>query len=563
MQYCGMQVEGLDTAVVKKINTKTYTEQQIAEIKLHYENQLEEIRAYHKNEMDELKRNVIEYENKYLAIKERYDLLIYRRFMRSAEQIPCDSKQQLLFTPEAEPSEIPEENIKDDDNEKTEVKSYSRSKRGRKPIDPKIPRVVRIIDIPETEKNCACGAQLVKIGEEISEKLRIIEPQIYVDQIVRPKYACRCCEGTEDESKPAVRIAPVEPSMIPRGIASPSVLSWVFTHKFEDHLPYCRQEKQFERIGVEISRQDMSNWQQDVYIKLIPLLCLLKETVKTGPVMRMDETSVQVMSGIKHKKGTKKDENAKPDIHTGWMWLARGGPPGKTVVWYEYHESRSGKHAKEFLEGYSGYLQTDGYDGYGSAVKEKPEIIHVGCFAHARRKFFEASKVSKAGKSAEEGIKYIRKLYDVEDAMRSKNLSEDDFVTQRQEAAQPILEQFKKWLLKRVDEVQPTGLMGTAIKYTLNQWNKMTAYLGSYHLTPDNNACENAIRPFVIGRKNWLLSGSPEGAKSSCGIYSLIETAKQNGIVPVHYLSVLFEKAPYASSSEDWEKLLPWNIFTN
>jgi transposase len=235
--------------------------------------------------------------------------------------------------------------------------------------------------------------------------------------------------------------------------------------------------------------------------------------------------------------------------------------PGEKVIWYEYHESRGGKHAKEMLEGFSGYLQTDGWEAYDSAVKDNSQIIHVGCFAHARRKFFEASKVSKGNKSAEEGIKHIRKLYLLEDKVRSENLTEEAFVKKRKEDAEPILKQFHSWLLKRADEVPPKNLMGIAINYSLNQWEKMIAYLESYHLTPDNNACENAIRPFVIGRKNWLMAGSPEGAKSSCGIYSLIETAKQNDIIPAHYLTALFEKVPYASSPEDWEKLLPWNIF--
>jgi transposase len=560
MQVDTSNLQFADATVVNYIN----------DIKSNYERQITELKNISENkdhQIHKLNNNVIEAENKYLLIKEKYDLLIYKRFMRSSEQLPHDDAQPMLFTPEAEPVKLPESEEPDskDEPEKIEVKSHSRIKCGRKPIDPGITRVERIIDIPEEDKTCACGAQLTRIGEEISEKLIIIEPQIRVDKIVRPKYACRCCEGTsnemfEDEEKPTVRIAPVEPAMIPRSIATPSLLSWVFTHKFEDHLPYYRQEKQFERIGVDISRQDMSNWQQQVFNRLEPLFELLKGIVKSGPVIQMDETSVQVMSGIKN--GKPKDENTKPDIHTGWMWLARGGPAGKTVVWYEYHESRAGKHAKDFLEGYSGYLQTDGHDGYDYAVKENPGIIHVGCFAHARRYFFEASKVSKVNKSAEEGIKYIRKLYEVENKLRSEKLNEEEFLRKRKEAATPILSQFKSWLHKRALEVPPTNLLGKAITYSLNQWEKMTAYLESYSLTPDNNACENAIRPFVIGRKNWLLCGSPEGAKSSCGIYSLIETAKQNGLIPFKYLMALFEKAPLASTSDDWEKLLPWNIFT-
>jgi transposase len=480
-------------------------EHQIHELKTHNENQIITIQSNYEHQLNKLQNNVIVFKHKYLEIKERYDLLLYKRFMRSAEQLPYDDVQPLLFTPEAEPVELSaEEGIGGtDETAKTAVASYTRSKRGRKPIDPKITRKERIIDIPENEKICACGAHLTKIGEEVSEKLEIIAPSIQVDRIIRPKYACRSCEGTADEDTPAVRIAPVEPSMIPRSIASASLLSVIFTHKFEDHLPYYRQEKQFERIGVDISRQDLSNWQQHVYKKLTPLFELMKQTVKSGPVMQMDETSVQVLSGIKNSKDKKED--AKPDIHRGWMWLARGGPPKNKVVWYEYHESRAGKHAKEFLERYCGYLQTDGYEGYDYAVKDKPEIIHVGCFAHSRRRYFEASKASKVSKSAEEGIKYIRALYEIETKMRAQNLSEERFLEERTKAAQPVLDQFKSWLLKRVDEVQPTSLLGKAVKYTLNQWDKLTAYLGSYHLTPDNNACENAIRPFVVGR-NYALN---------------------------------------------------------
>jgi len=524
-----MQLEMLDASV------RSYIDDCINEIKINYEHQI------HK-----LKNNVIEYKNKYLDIKERYDLLIYKQYMRSAEQLPVDDKQQLLFGNETEPAEPQEQ-----EEEKTEVKSYSRSKPGRKPIDPRIPREVAIIDIPENDKICACGAHLSRIGVEIKEHLEFVPQRIFVKQIQRIKYACHCCEGTAEEEEPAVRIAPVPPSMIPRSISSPSLLSAIFTHKFEDHLPYYRQEKQFERIGVEISRQDMSNWQQQVFNKLTPLFELLKETVKSGPVIQMDETTVQVI----REEGRKYTQDS-------YMWLARGGPPGKKVVWYEYHETRAGKNAKDFLSGYSGYLQTDGYDGYDKAVKDMPGIIHVGCFAHARRYFFDALKGVDKPESAGEGIKHIRKLYHLEDELRSQNLDDQKFLLERKKHANPILEKFKAWLLKRVEEVPPSRLLGKAIHYSLSQWDKMTAYLESPFLTPDNNACENSIRPFVLGRKNWLFCQVPEGAKSSCGIYTLIETAKQNGFIPAHYLTALFEKAPYASTPEDWEKLLPWNIFT-
>jgi len=506
--------------------------------------QLDKLNPAIKNYICELE----EIKYKYLALKERYDLLIYQKFARRAEQLTGGNKQQSLFTEE---SELAQTNTiqTENENEKQEIKSYTRKKPGRKPIDPNIPRVEEIIDIPENEKICACGAQMTKIGEESSEKVEIIPQSIYVVKTIRPKYACRCCEGTEDEKKPAVRIAAPPAVIIPRSIASASLLSYIMIQKFQDHLPYYRQEQQFQRIGIEISRQDMSNWQQQVYTRLEPLFELMKKAVKSGPVIQMDETPVQVMG-----------EEGRSDIQKSYMWLTRGGPPKKPVILYEYRETRAGYHAQKILEGYQGYLQTDGYPGYDTAVRGMLGIIHVGCFAHARRKFFEASKATNKPQSAEEGIKYIRKLYDLEDKLRKENLCENNFLMERKKQAQPILTAFREWLNKRDNEVLSSSLLGQAVVYTLKQWDKLVAYLESPYLTPDNNACENAIRPFVLGRKNWLFSKSPKGAESSCGIYSLIESAKQNGLEPLKYLRKLFEKAPFALTPDDWEKLLPWNI---
>jgi transposase len=524
-----MQAQTLDTAVVNYINDiKAGYEQRIEEIKNNYETAIKE------------------YRNKYLEIKERYDLLVYKRFVRSAERMLADEKQPLLFTEEAKQPEACEE----EPEELETIKSYKRGKAGRKPLSPNLERRQRTIDIPESGKTCACGAKLVIIGEETSEKLHINPMEIFVEQTIRLKYACRCCEGTEDEDKPTVRIAPVEKAIIPKSIASPSVLAVILTQKFEMHLPYYRQEKQFEQIGAAISRQDMSNWQQQVFEKLEPLFALIKEIVKSGPVLQMDETTVQVIG-----------EENREDTQKSYMWLARGGPIGRKVIWYEYRPTHAAYNAREFLQGFSGYLQTDGYEGYDCALQDMPGIIHAGCFAHARRRFFEAAKINKKPQSAEEGIKYIRRLYRLEDALRSK--WKDDFESfheERKKEAPALLEAFKAWLLKRVNEVPPKTLLGEAVGYTLNQWDKLIRYIESPYLTPDNNACENAIRPFVLGRKNWLFSQSVGGAKSSCGMYTLIETAKQNGIVPRKYLTALFDKAPYAETSEEWEKLLPWNI---
>jgi len=513
-------------------------------------NYIRDLESSYNNRLKELEVNLKTIQFEHAVLKEKYDLVMYKRFVRSAEQLIADKKQPLLF----DSGEIKEEVVKKTKQlEFEEIKSYTRKKSGRKAIDPKLPREEKVIDIAETEKVCACGANLTRIGEESSEKLHIIPPRIYVEKTIRPKYACRSCEGTEDESKKTVRIVPVEPSIIPKSIVSPSLLSCIMIQKYEDHLPFYRQEKQFRRIMVTISRQDMSNWQQQAYNKVKPLLTLVKETIKTGPIIQMDETTVQVMG-----------EEGRENTQKSYMWLARGGPPDKTVVLYEYRQTRCGKHAKEILEGYTGYLQTDGYSGYDSALKGNDKIIHVGCFAHARRKFFEAAKVSSSAKTAEEGIQYIKYLYIAESKIRKRYEHDEDrkkFIRVRQMSTWRALTDFKRWLLKLENEIPPSTLLGTAINYTLAQWDKLVKYLESSYLTPDNNACENAIRPFVMGRKAWLFNKSPEGAESSCGMYSLIQTAKQNGIAPDKYLTTLFEKTPFASSREDWEKLLPWNIF--
>ena len=505
----------------------------------------------------------LQFEN--TVLEEKLKLLTYKRFARSAEQLLADNNQQNLFNEENSEDNQDAESKETEAEETTEVKAHKRRKNpnaGRKPLDPKLPRVKRIIDLDAALKTCACGHELSKIGEETSEKLHIIPMQIYVEQIVRPKYACRHCEGTSDEDSPAVKIAPVEAAIIPKGIATPGLLSCVFTQKFEDHLPYYRQEKQFERLGAALSRQDMVNWQRQVYKKVKPLLALMKEILKIGPVIRMDETPVQVFR-----------EEARSDISESRMWLSLGGLPDKPVVMYQYRKTRAAEHAKEILEGFSGYLQTDGYKGYDSALKDNDKIIHVGCFAHARRYFFEAAKISNKATTAKEGIERIKKLYVIEAGLRKKYAQEEkdddesankkikDFLVERKALCQPVLAEFNAWLKILENEVPPKTLLGEAVGYSLGQWEKLARYLDSPYLTPDNNAAENAIRPFVMGRKAWLFCQSPDGAESSCGMYSLIQTAKLNGVNTYQYLKTLFEKVPAASSTEDWENLLPWNIF--
>lgn len=240
------------------------------------------------------------------------------------------------------------------------------------------------------------------------------------------------------------------------------------------------------------------------------------------------------------------------------MWVVRGGDPEHPILLYQYHRTRSGKIPTDYLKDYHGYLQTDGYTGYDTAGKS-PDIIHVGCWAHARRMFFEAKKATQKTGSAEQALAWILKLYVAEREFRSLDLSASEFVERRKERVEPVLEKLQSWLQKRSSEVPPSTFFGKALTYTLKQWEKLIRYLDQEYLTPDTNLVENAIRPFVLGRKNWLFSGSPRGAYASSTIYSLVETAKANNLEPYRYLRYVFEKIPLAETDDDYRQMLPQN----
>jgi len=499
-----------------------------------------EARVYIRELEEKLEETNAAWETKYEHLVEEYRLLLYKRFGRSSERI--DIRQDLLFN-EGE-SRAPEEHV-----ETVTVAEHERKKGGRKALDEKIPREEIVHDIPEEEKQCGCGAKLKRIGEDVSERLQVIPEQIFVERHIRPKYACRVCEGSGDEGKPAVRMAPAVPSIIPKSIVTAGLLAFVLVNKFVDHLPFYRQEKRFERIGIRISRQDMSNWLRKAYEAIVPLLELLKGHIRAGPVIQMDETPVQVL-GEPERENTRKS----------YMWVAGGGLPEQPALYYAYHETRESRHVREFVDGFAGYLQSDGYSAYDTALAECEEIIHVGCLAHVRRKFHDAAKATRKAGAAHEAMAQIRKIYEIERSLRNAELSPAEFLERRKAAAEPVLTSFKQWLDGKSDRVAPQSLLGKAVSYAREQWPKVIRYLESPDLTPDTNAAERAIRPFVLGRKNWLFHGSPGGAEASCGIYTLIETAKLNSLNPYAYLRMVFDAAPKISSPADWEALLPWNV---
>ena len=487
-----------------------------------------------------------QYESENELLREQMRKLFDQLFGRKSEKLFGGSPQLLLFDmPEVDPEAETEA------EKKIEVEPHARKKPGRKPLPENLPRVDVVHDIEEAEKVCGCGAARERIGEEVSEKLDIIPAVIRVIRHIRPKYGCRCCEGVEDDG-PTIKIAPAPPQIIPKGIASAGLLAHILTAKYADALPFYRQEKQFARLGVEIGRATMCNWAMKAAQACEPLLDLLAQEIRSGPLINIDETTVQVLNEPGRSPTTK-----------SYMWIFRGGDPQHPSLMYRYAPTRSGSVASSFVKRYGGAVQTDGYVGY-DFLDAGESIVHLGCWAHARRTFMDAAKAgaakSKKRGSVDVALGYIRSLYGIEKRAKARNLDPEQLVFLRQNEAKPLLEKFRKWLEKKSLQVVPKSLLGKAVSYTLDQWPRLVAYLDVGYATPDNNLAENAIRPFVVGRKNWLFAGTPEGAAASAAIYSLIETAKANGLDTYRYLRYLFENLPFAESEQEYRKLLPQQL---
>lgn len=487
-----------------------------------------------------------QYESEVTLLHEQIRHLYDKLFGRKSEKnrYAEDSPQLPLFDmPEPEPDAAEPEEI--------EVAGHIRTRKGRKPLPPDLPRVEIVHDITEAEKVCHCGAKMSRIGEEVSEKLDIIPAVIQVVRHIRPKYSCKQCENSAEQGR-TVKIAPVPMQLLPKAIASGGLMAHILTAKFADALPFYRQERQFSRLGTDISRATMCRWAMVLAQACMPLKNLLRQEILSGPLINADETTVQVLR-----------EPGAPPTSTSYMWVFRGGDPRAPSFYFHYHQSRAGDVAATFLDGYQGVVQTDGYVGY-DFLDPKKGVSHIGCWAHARRKFMEAQRVrgknSKTAGGADKGLKFIKSLYDLERRAKRQKLSFDELIELRQQEAKPILDKMYMWLVKKSLQVVPKSLLGKAVHYALNQWQRLIGYIEFGCATPDNNLAENAIRPFCVGRRNWLFAGTPEGAQASATIYSLIESAKANLLEPYKYLRYLFEKLPFAQTMDDYRKLLPGNL---
>jgi transposase len=476
--------------------------------------------------------------------EEQFRLSRAKQFGASSEKT---TPEQINLFNEAEDSANPEL-----EEPTVETITYQRKKKQAGQREDKLKDLpVEVIEyrLEEHEQVCpCCKGALHEMSTQVRQELKIIPAQVSVVKHVQYIYACRQCE-TDNITTPIIKAEMPKP-ILPGSLASPSILAYIMDQKYTSSLPLYRQEQQFSRLGIDLSRQTMANWllnAADPWLKII--YDRMHEQLLQRDILHADETTLQVLK-----------EPGRLAESKSYMWLYRTGRDGPAIVLYDYQTTRASKHPNSFLSGFTGYLQTDGYSGYGKLAG----VTLVGCWAHARRKFTEALKALPTEQkekpvAASVGLDYCNRLFAIERQL--KELSSQERYERRLELSKPVLDDFYTWLKKQRQQTLPKSAFGKAITYCLNQWDDLNHFLLDGRLEIDNNRAERSIKPFVIGRKNFLFSNTPRGAKGSAIIYSIIETAKENNLKPYNYLVYLFEHLPNVNTQDSAtiNSLLPWS----
>ena len=485
------------------------------------------------------------------VLMEALRLSRHKQFGASSEKsAESDMEQLSLLFNEAEFysdfAKAKEENI-------TEVAAHKRHKKHEYALDnlpENLPVEVTEHRLDKADLTCpACGNTMVEIGKEVHRRLKIVPAQVVVLEDWYYTYACREC--SKENTETPIAKAEKSPNFISGSFATPESVAYIMTQKFVMGSPLYRLEQEMKRLGIPLSRQTMSNWiLRATEDYLTPVYEQLHKELLTRDVLHADETTLQVL----HEPGKKPESDS-------YMWLYRtSGDTDKPIVLYEYQPGRGAKHPKEFLTGYKGYLHTDGYAGYHDLGEN---ITVVGCWAHARRKFDEAVKSLPKGKakgsSAFQGLAYCNLLFAIEQGLAEKKATEKERYDERLEQAKPVLDAMFAWANSRT--AAPKSALGKAFHYLKEQWPYLTNYLKNGRLEISNNRAERSIKPFVIDRKNFLFANTPKGATGSAVMFSLIQTAIENGLDPYRYLSWMMKMAKDTDLSQQdaIELLLPWN----
>ncbi|WP_038261786.1 IS66 family transposase [Peptoclostridium litorale] len=475
--------------------------------------------------------------------EEQLRLSAAKKYGTSSDNV---DEAQISFFNEAEITARPEK-----EEPKLEEITYERSKkRGtNKPSFDDLP-VERIeYEIPENEQVCEkCSSSMHEMSVEVRKELKIIPAKVCIVEHVRKVYACRKCQNS-GQNTPVIT-APMPEPVISGSFASPSLVAYLMYQKYSAALPLTRQEKIFSDFRIEISKQNMSNWIiKACELWLDPFFERLKEELLKETFIQADESPLKVLT-----------KDGKPAGSKSYMWLYKSGAFGKKISLYEYQQSRSGKHPKNFLNGFSGFLQTDDYSGYNSVEN----VTRVGCFAHARRYYTDALKALPKESEIEsthahKALEYFKRMFRFESEW--KDLSANERFKMRNKNLKPAMEAYLSWLQEVQPKIVRKSKLGQAVNYSLSNWELLSNVLKDGQCELTNNAAERQIKPFVIGRKNYLFCKSPHGAKASAMAYSIIETAKMNGLNPFYYLKYLFEQLPNTKLSTPYalDHLLPWS----
>jgi len=499
------------------------------------------------DQMVKFEKRISELEDENKRLHDTVEYLTRKLFGRSSEKTSSISLGQVSIFDEAEITadpNAPEPDLK-------EAQNYHRKKfKGqRTELLKDLPHVKRLCSLHEEDRFCeTCGTSLVSVGEEfIRTEIEFIPAKIRVIDYYRETFECRTCRKN---GEPYMEKSPMPYPVIQHSMASPSTVAWIMHQKFVNALPLYRQENEWKTLGVKLSRATMSNW---VLVAsrdwLMPLVELMHQELLKDKYIHADETVLQVMN-----------EDGRKNTTDSYMWVYTTGQHSKTPIRiFEYKPGRSGEYPQKFLKGFKGYLHTDAYSGYNKVF----DITRCLCWTHLRRKFVDA--LPKDIKSPEatipsQGIGFCNKLFEIEKTLADHSVEKRKSERLKQE--KPVLDAFWAWINSAKGQILPKSKLSEALNYALNHKEELMNYLKDGNCSISNNLAENSIRPFTIGRKNWLFSGSPKGAAASAAVYSMIETAKANGLNPYKYLHFILSELPgvqFGQNPEFLEEYLPWS----
>ena len=423
---------------------------------------------------------------------------------------------------------------------KSEAERSSRQQPKRQSLPAQLPRQEFQHEPEVTE---CCNEPMRRIGQDVSEKLDYTPGVFSVHRHVRGKWVCACCQSLKQ--------APVDAHIIDKGIPSTGLLAHVLVAKYADHLPLFRQEAIYARAGAPIPRSTLAHWVGSCGVQLQPLVDALRQQVLTHSVVHADETPVQMLKRASERDGK---------THRAYLWAYSPGRHEQTkAVVYDFCESRAGKNAAEFLQGWSGTLLVDDFAGYKQLMGEK--VQEAGCWAHARRKFFDLHSANQS-QIAEQALVQIGQLYEVERQVQSA--PSDERLRIRQQQSRPVIDKLHSWLSEHRAKVPEGSATAKAIDYSLRRWQALTVFVDNAQVPIDNNWVENQMRPIALGRKNWLFAGSLRAGQRAAAVMSLIQSAKLNGLDPHAYLKDVMDKLPTWPNSRI-DELLPqrWQAKTN